>query len=262
VESELERLGRLVRAAEKDADKRSYLVRMAKLYQLSGDTEGAASAWQSAAFAGERDDECLMEAAFCFAAIGAFDKANANARIILLAGDSCFTAKARFLMAETEAFNRGDTAPIIALLSNPVYEAYKPVIYYTVWKLAGNNLYKTRLISEYPTSPEALACQDARAVSVFPSPLWILSAKNDDTAVSNQQRKPAEGFVLQAGLFSEEANAKALVGKIKQAGFPVESVPTTRNSKRYWAVIVTAENNINAAISRLKALGFDAFPVK
>jgi hypothetical protein len=262
VESELERLGRLVRATESDTEKHSHLVRMAKLYRLSGDIEGAATAWQSAAFVGKRDDECLMEAAFCFASIGAFDKANANARMILLAGDSHFTVKARFLMAEIEAFNRGDTAPIAALLSDAVYEAYRPVIYYTIWKLTGNNAYKTRLLSEYPTSPEALACQDARSVSVFPSPLWILPAKNDDTATPNQQEKPTENLVLQAGLFSEEANAKALMEKIKQAGFPAESVPTTRNNKHYWAVIVSAGNNMNTTMSRLKALGFDVFPTK
>jgi hypothetical protein len=259
VESELERLGRLVRSTTNEGEKRSHLVRMAKLSQLSGDIEGAATAWQSAAFTGKRDDGYLMEAAFCFAAIGNFDRANANARMVLLAGDSCFTAKARFLMAEIEVFNRGDTAPIISLLSDPVYEAYKSVIYYTVWKLTGNNVYKTRLLSEYPTSPESLACQGVGAVSAFPSPLWILSAKSNDTASPNQ---PAGRFLLQAGLFSEEANAKALTEKIKQAGFSVEYIPRTRDNKRYWAVIVSAEDNINAAMSRLKALGFDVFPVK
>jgi hypothetical protein len=259
VESELERLGRLARSTTSDGEKRSHLVRMAKLSHLSGDIEGAATAWQSAAFTGKRNDEYLMEAAFCFAAIGNFDKANANARMVLLAGDSCLAIKARFLMAEIEVFNRGDTAPIISLLSDPIYEAYKSVIYYTVWKLTGNNVYKTRLLSEYPTSPESLACQGAGAVSAFPSPLWILSAKNNDTALPIQ---PTGGLLLQAGLFSEEANAKALTEKIKQAGFSVEYIPRTRDNKRYWAVIVSTEDNINAAMSRLKALGFDVFPVK
>ncbi|MDR0411696.1 MAG: SPOR domain-containing protein [Treponema sp.] len=262
VESELERLERFVRTTGNDAEKRSHLMRIAKLYRLSGDIEGAANAWQSAAFAGKRNDDCLMAAAFCFAAIGSFDKANANARMVLLTGDACFSAKARFLMAEIEAFNRGDVAPIIALLSDPVYEAYKSVIYYTVWKISGDNVYKMRLLSEYPSSPEALACQDARRVSIFPSPLWILSVRKDDIIPSNQQNNRAEALVLQAGLFSEEANAEALAKKIKQAGFLAEAISKTRNNKHYWAVIVSVGDNINASISRLKALGFDVFPVK
>jgi tetratricopeptide (TPR) repeat protein len=262
IESELERLGRLVRTTENDDEKRSYLVRIAKLNRLSGNTEEAADAWQSAAFAGKRDNDYLMEAAFCFAAIGNFDKASANARMILLAGDPYSTVKARFLMAEIEAFNRGDTAPIIALLSDSIYDAYKPVIYYTIWKLVGDDTYKTRLLSEYPSSPESLACQGAGTISIFPSPLWILPAKNDNAASSNQQKKTAEDLVLQAGLFSEEANAKALVEKITRTGFRAESVPRTRNNKRYWAVMVSAGDNINAVMSRLKALGFDVFPVK
>jgi hypothetical protein len=260
VESELERLGRLVRTAGNEVEKRPHLVRIAKLYQLSGNIEGAANAWQSAALAGKRDDGCLMEAAFCFAAIGAFDKANANARIVLLAGGDHFAAKARFLMAEIEAFNRGDVAPIVALLADPVFEAYKSVVYYTVWKLTGDNAYKTLLLSEYPTSLEALVCQGTKAVSAFPSPLWILPANKGDTF--NRQEKPAESLALQTGLFSEKANAEALAEKIKQAGFSAKSMPKTRNNKHYWAVIVSVDDNINAAISRLKALGFEAFPVK
>ena len=116
---EVNRLEKLAAEANSASAKRKSLTQLAKLYQLSGDMVAAAQAWQDAAFAdkAKRDDENLVQAALCFAAVGSFDKASANLRLVLLSGgqNGGLVLKARFLVAQIEAFSYGDTGPLVGL---------------------------------------------------------------------------------------------------------------------------------------------------
>ncbi|MDR2792713.1 MAG: SPOR domain-containing protein [Treponema sp.] len=242
------------------SERKEAYVQMAKLLYLAGDLERAAAAWQNAAMTDKnnRDDAALIEAAVCFIAIGEFDKANANTRMVLISEKaSAFAPKARYLAAVAEAFRRFDIAPLIALLPDSAYGQYKPSIYYIAWKISNANDYKTKLFSEYPNSPETLAIKDGKAVSAFPSIFWqFLPSGTGDAS------RPPQTNTLQVGVFSKEENARTLVKKLLAAGFDSESGKKTINDQTYWIVLAAGGENINMTLNRLKAAGFDAFPVK
>jgi cell division septation protein DedD len=297
---EVKRLEKLASEANSAPDKRKSLTQLARLYQLSGDMALAAQAWQDAAFADKanRDDESLVQAALYFAAVGSFDRASANLRLVLLSGgqNGDLVLRARFLAAQIEAFRYGDIGPLAGLLGDSAYESRKPAICYTIFRISGENVYKNRLLSEWPSSPEALALRDGNAITPFPSALWSLLPKpaaslqqgafDIPSTAQQPQAHPGQAAskptqqataptlsvqqpitqsgqtMLQAGLFSGEVNAQNLAQSLQTAGFDAKTSKRAVNGKTYWAVLVSAGANTNATLSRLKAKGFEAFPVK
>lgn len=133
-------------------------VRLGRLLSLSGDTEGAADAWSGAVYAieGMRDDAALVEAAGCYAAIGEWDKAENNITLALVTVRLNREAllKAQFIAAQVSAFRSGDTSVLEALAVDADHAARRPSIYLSLARL-GAAVYGSRLISEYPDSPEA-----------------------------------------------------------------------------------------------------------
>jgi hypothetical protein len=258
-ETEVQRLERIAGVSSSPAKERgAAYIQMAKIFQLAGNIERACAAWTNAAFVdkNQRDDKALLEAALCHIAMGQFDKANANIRMVLVLGKtSALTIKARYLAAAIEAFHRLDTAPLIALLSDSAYAVYRSSIYYIIWRISGNNTYRAKLLAEYPKSPDALAVKEDGQVSAFPSALWLFLDKKTPILSST-----AERGMLQAGFFSKEENAQSLVKELKRAGFDAELNKKTANGKIGWLVLVPTGENSNKTISQLKANGFEAFP--
>jgi cell division septation protein DedD len=72
----------------------------------------------------------------------------------------------------------------------------------------------------------------------------------------------SSGTVLQTGLFSKEANARAQSDALQKAGFTASVSRKLVNGADYWVVTVPAGQNVNATIQALKKAGFDSFPVK
>jgi hypothetical protein len=70
------------------------------------------------------------------------------------------------------------------------------------------------------------------------------------------------GTLLQTGLFSQEANARALSDRLKKAGFDYEIIRRQVNNADYWAVTVPAGSDMNATIKKLKDSGFESFPLR
>jgi hypothetical protein len=162
-------------------ERRELLIQRAKLFHLTGDLENAAQAWNDAAFteSGKRDDAALIEGAFCFLAIGELEKVDASIRMILLTGkDSDVLVKTRYLGALLEAFRSGEITALIQLTSDADYEPYKAAIYYTLWKISGADMYKTKLLSEYPLSPETRIVKELNSskslVKASPTAMWLL----------------------------------------------------------------------------------------
>lgn len=260
MEVEVLRFEKIAVSSSSASERRAAYTQMARLLYLAGDMERAAVAWQKAALTDKnnRDDAALIEAAACLIAMGAFDAASANVRMALVSGKSpSIIPKARYLAATIEAFRRFDIAPLIALLSDPAYERYKPSIYYIAWRISGTNDYRTKLFSEYPNSPETLAIKDGKMVSAFPSVFWQFLPSGVQEA-----SLPSQTSMLQAGMFSVEKNALDLVKKLRVAGFETEIGKKTVNGRAYWVVLTPHGENIAMSIARLKAAGFDAFPVK
>jgi hypothetical protein len=250
-------------------DRYKMLVRQAQLFQLSGNLEKAAQTWTDAAFAeqGKRDDTALLAGAFCFLAMGEMEKAEASVRTVSLTGkDSRLMCNARYLSAQINAFQFGDISHLIELITDSDYEGYRPAIYYTLWKISGTDTYKTRLLSEYPLSPESRIVKGKGAVSAAPSAMWllypgldILEIPTETTAAAPQDNGPK---ALQTGLFGREENAKLMADRLKTAGFDAAIDKRTINDGGiYWVVTVPLGVDVNRTMARLKDKGFDSFPV-
>jgi hypothetical protein len=156
--------------------KHDLLVELAEILQLSGDNEGAAAAWKDAAAAvpGERDERAILEMAACLMAIGEWDEASVAVRLLLLTGNDApgIMLRAKYLAAQIEAFVRGDTAALEFFLNDTDYAALKPAIYYTLYITTKQENYKSRLVAEFPASPETRLLTDD--TTPFPGAMWLL----------------------------------------------------------------------------------------
>jgi hypothetical protein len=158
--------------------KHEALRRLARLQELSGNTERAAGFWTLAAGGGEgvRDDEALLREARAFSAMGEWEKAGEAVKTLLLsAGDGEILRDARLLGAQIEGFRSGNGAILVSLLDNRDYEPVKPAIYYTLWKIQGDEAWKNRLLAECSRSPEGrIAAGDTVPVNALPRAMWLL----------------------------------------------------------------------------------------
>jgi tetratricopeptide (TPR) repeat protein len=267
------------------AEKNRVLRDMARLMELSGNVEGAVRAWNEAARTLPSDYDALVRSGACLAALGEFEAAlNALKAVIQASAASGFSPgaepglRARYLAAQIEAFRSGEAAALSALLPDAAFSAYKPGVYYSIWRISGDAVIRNRLLNEFPQSPEALALKDGSAVSAAPTALWLLGLPSSGAlpapaAGQPERRVSAESTVspatesgqgpvmLQTGLFGREENAQTLAGRLRNAGFaPIISTKTV-NGTAYWAVGVLPGADYNATILLLKDAGFEAFPV-
>jgi cell division septation protein DedD len=294
---------KLSRVGASPSERHDALVRLAQLRQLSGNIAGAAVNWLDAATADPNDDSALAAGAYCLAAIGEWEKAALTLRP-LLASDRWGPAmlQAQFLDACLKAWSANDASPLTALAEAPEFAAMRPIIYYTLWQTltrnpratgtdaagtAGAESWKSRLLAEFPQSPEARAAspekqKDSPAISTVQSPLWLLfpgtagsspvgtakpvapapvSPSASTPTVSTPSVAPS-GVVLQTGLFSKEANARAQSEALRKAGFTASISRKLVNGAEYWAVTVPEGQDQRKTTADLKKAGFDSFPVK
>jgi cell division protein FtsN len=72
---------------------------------------------------------------------------------------------------------------------------------------------------------------------------------------------PAEGVLLQTGLFGNEGNAQRQAERLRAAGFSPVITKRSVNGNEYWAVGISSGQDMNRAILQLKTAGFESFPV-
>jgi hypothetical protein len=268
-------------------ERKQALMNLGRLFELSGDMEGAARAWTDAALSG--DTASFLRSASCFAAMGEFGRAEDALRTARKAAQGTFGAaenpalagRVRYLEGQIEGLKSGRTDILQSLLREDAYAELRPGIYYSLWKITGESRYRSGLLSEYPASPEALillgANDAAPAVGAVPSALWLLMGEEPPAfaagfrgdagenppapAVPSVQAAAGAPALLQTGLFSLEENANVLAGRLNTAGFtPVVSTKTV-NGVSYWVVGVRPGQDYNRTILLLKNAGFEAFPV-
>jgi hypothetical protein len=265
LEAELRNLERVSAAS---AGRRDALIRTAWLKELAGDIEGAAVAWELAAQTqAGTDHQSALRGAACFIALGNWERAEAALRGVLSGGAAGETrTQARFLAAQLEALRGGgaDTSALISLAGEEAFASYKPRIYFTLWKLTGRESWRDSLTGEFPRSPEAAAA--AGTVSAAATAMWLLfpgrqGASTAAIASTSPVTGAPGGTVLQTGLFSREENARALLDRLREAGFSAGSVRQSRSGAVYTLVYVLPGPDINASIRELKAAGFESFPV-
>ena len=294
------------------AAKQEALIRLAWLQQLSGDIEAASKNWLLAASIeqGVQNDCSLVAGAYCLAVMGEWEKACQTIAPLLRADkQGQANNRAHYLDAFYRASIQGDAANLISMANNSTYGELRSLIYYTLWKLAGerkgitgagdSNEWKTRLLAEFPQSPESLivleetlntpsaASASSRVINSSPNPLWLFlpgfegwqkdeissgspvtqpspSAQSQPPVVQPSPaavQQPASTRYLQTGLFSNEANARRQANTLGDRGFP--AVVNTRivNGNEFWSVTVPAGQDMNRTIQDLKKAGFDSFPL-
>jgi cell division septation protein DedD len=265
--------------------------RLARFRQLSGDIAGAAANWLDAATANHADDAALVSAAYCLAAIGEWERALLTIRPLLISGRQGLPMlQARYLDASLRARASGDISMLINLANDPGFAAIHPLIFYTIWRISSENSvpsiaessgrWRSRLVAEFPKSPEARAADTGKtgsvSVNVIQNPVWMLfpgtpalaeqprpaapSAAAPVTAPGTVNVTPA--VVLQTGVFSREANARSQADALRRAGFSAAVSQKLVNGTNHWAVTVPAGQDTNGTIQALKRAGFDSFPVR
>jgi hypothetical protein len=299
------------------------LVRLASLQELSGNIEGASQSWAEAALAETALSETsspgdalsggnvsLMRGAYCLAAMGEWEKADAAVKKVLLAArPGQALSMARFLSAVIsactdngnaagKAVNGGSdgTGALAALLGDPDFSGQKPAICYILWKLSGAESWKTRLLAEFPRSPEGrIAAGVSAPISAAPTAFWLLLPGREGFTLSSASGPAAQGSsiapvsgqaspqpapnpavsssvssssavggtatLLQTGLFGREENAKGQADRLRTAGFTPSIKTRQVNGSEYWMVGVPPGQDINQTILRLKDAGFESFPV-
>jgi hypothetical protein len=272
--SEIEGAERIIASRDSaPAERQEAFARLARLRQLSGDVEGAARNWLEAAAAvpGKIEDGALLACAYCLAAMGEWDRAQAALAPLLPA-----VPRAMFLELAISARKTGDLSALAAAADSPEYSPLKSEIYFMLWKLSdGAEAWKRRLLAECPESPEArLAADEAQArVIVKASPFWLFldTFSTDEISVffpvpdarpaSPQSPEPA-AVRLQTGLFRQRAYAQAQAEKLRKAGFSPSLEQRSVNGNEAWAVTVPAGRDVSRGIKDLRDAGFDgAFPV-
>ncbi|MDR2342956.1 MAG: hypothetical protein LBD86_00310 [Spirochaetaceae bacterium] len=265
--------------------------RLARMLYLSGDTESAAAAWENAAYANpeKRDDTALVESAACYVSIGDWDKADAIVKLLLLTSrdDKNISARAVFLNGQIEILHNGNPAPLASAAENPEYLSFRPAVYYMLWHFNGDNDYRTKLLTEFPDSPEAYSAASAagkdKFVSVPETAHWLLFPgreefhtipQKDERTNTVQAEAPKRSAAtaraapvkasrpLQTGLYREKENAALQAKRLEAEGFNAALAPRVVDGNSYWAVSVGIPEGATEkiTIARLKEHGFDAFP--
>jgi len=263
------------------AERHSALVRLSRLRQLSGDIEGAARSWFEAAGAipGRVDDDALLSCAYCLAAMGEWDRA-VTALEPLLAK----LPRARFLHTSIKAIKTGDLSELSALADNAEYSQMKQEIIFTLWKLSegvhaassagesspfklggGSEMWRQRLIAEFPQTPEGRLAAQSSAVSVRPSPFWLFAGGLDSLSLA---ANPAPGFIpqqaaqttaAQSGTVSKPLPAQgAAVAQAAPVTQPVVQPSTVQTNARLQTGIFSRQPNAQAHAANLQKAGFTA----
>jgi len=264
------------------AERHDALVRLARLLQLSGNVAEASARWLEAAAANQQDDAALVAGAYCLAAIGEWERAlQAISPLIASGRRGQPFLQASYLDACLRARISGNASALVELAQSPEFAGLHPLIYYTLWRITAETdaaSWRTRLLAEFPNSPEARAAnpEGATPVSVAQSPLWLLfpgagsaspvvpaaPAAPAPSVPAATSATPASATVLQTGLFSREANARGQADALQRAGFSATVSRKTVNSAEHWAVTVPAGQNVNRTREALQRAGFDSFPVR
>jgi tetratricopeptide (TPR) repeat protein len=242
------------------AHKHDALARLARLSQLSGNREKAAQTWSEATGAdpARKDDSALLEASRLYLSLGEYEKAEAGIHALLSGSRN---EEALLLDAQLAAFQTGDLQALTRLAAAPAWASWRSGIYYTLWKISGAQTWKTKLLAEYPQSPEARIARGSPNTAAAATPQWLLFPGREPPALPASPPAAASTGFLQAGLFSREENARALADRLAGAGFRPQLTHRQASGGEYWAVTVPGGADINRTLRELKNAGFESFPI-
>jgi hypothetical protein len=265
-------IGSLERSLETNLtgpERRDAYIQLARLQRLSGNVDAAARSWREAARADpeNRDDRSLLESSLCYLALGEFDAAS-DALLGISAGGAGGDAfrDAAYISAQIELFRAGNAAPLYALLSKPEHADYRPAIYYTFWRLFGDEAYRAQVLTEFPDSPEARILQsEASQALAAAGGSSATAAALDNFAGQGAGRVSARSRPL---WFLYPGRGNVVIGPPVQAQPPaapgqyeLSPAPTAAELPGPRALqtgLFSREENAHASAARLSAKGFAA----
>ena len=275
IKTEIQNIEREVsRQGASPVQRHAALVRLARLRQLSGDIEGAARNWLEAAgsIPGSVDDDALLACAYCLAAMGEWERAAVALEPLVSKNIRAF-----FLDTGIKAIQSADTSSLENAADNPAYSEIKHEILFLLWKISRNapaEMWRRRLASEFPQTPEGRLAMKNEQTAMAPSPFWFFVSSFDSLPqlAESRELEPAVRRIenreqtivtqnsvrVQTGVFSQEANAQAQAANLRRAGFS----PAIEQRGDRWAVTVPAGQDSSLTISDLKAAGFDSFLIR
>ncbi|MCL2441631.1 MAG: SPOR domain-containing protein [Treponema sp.] len=273
LEVEIQNIEReLARQGIPPVSRHAFLVRLARLRQLSGDIEGAARNWLEAAAAipGSVDDEALLNCAYCLAAMGEWDRAAAALEPLLIK-----SPRARFLDLSIKAIRSGDITALAAIADNPAYSEMKAEIIFVLWKITRGSpssasqaeRWRQRLLSEFPQTVEGRLAAGASSSSVIirPSPFWLFAGGLDSLPLipTASEGRPVLGTVNTPLASQPPAAPTQVSSAVQTASAPATSAPsvtpsssTASPSPRLQTGIFSRQSNAQAQFQSLGNAGF------
>jgi len=239
------------------------LVSLARLRQLSGDIEGAAKNWFSAAGAipDKLDEDALLSCAYCLSAMGEWDRAITALEPLLLKSQ-----RARFLYATVKAIKTDDLSELVSLADNPDYSQTKVEILFVLWKLTNgesSTQWRQRLVNEFPQTPEGRLATGNSSAIVKPSPFWLLASGLDSLPILASEKQSGtvvakatnvQTTATQATPVAQTTTVKSStpVAQASQSSSPQTAVSTVK----LQTGIYSRQDNAQAQVAKLKQAGF------
>lgn len=276
------------------AEKKEAHIFLGKLLQQRGDFMNAYEAYSQAIALDTTNPnvDTRLNAAICALSAGEISIAEYILDSVLKINSTDESgAKAKFyavwcgvLKAETE--NQLDV-PIQHLenfLEDKSMKSLNSAILFSLWWLTSNEEYKTELVENYPSSPEAWVASGKS--SLLPLPYWYFILRRGENVkfqipsdLEQEEIEPtvenvvtsnatSETFSLseekivwqQVGLFRNEENAQRLVAKLANAGFEAEILIQTKTSGNKYTAVVVKETDGTIG-NQLRNAGFECYPV-
>ncbi|MDR0597173.1 MAG: SPOR domain-containing protein [Treponema sp.] len=251
------------------AERREAYIKLARLQRLSGNVDAAARAWREAALADRenRDDQSLLESSLCYLALGEFAAASDVLLGVIAGGaeDSRAFRDAHYIGAQIEVFRSGSAAALYALLPKPEYAEYRPAIYYTFWRIYGDEAYRTQVLTEFPDSPEARILQSEAAAALASTGASSATARVIDGSAPGTGKVSAQGRPL---WFLYPGRGNVVIGPPVSAQppaiprqyelSPAPAAADLSGPRALQTGLFSREENAHASADRLAAKGFAA----
>jgi hypothetical protein len=268
----IDELGRAAGNAETLSDRRSILVVLGSMQERAGHYRDAAMSYETAAGIAAPPsagmprvsaDRLVIDAVRCRLSIGDYEIAESHlSSAVKNSEDPAIRAYIKLYAAWcllSRAQTDGDLAAAVerldAYAKDSSLEIVRPAVLLTLWYIDRTDARRDTLVSRYPNSPEAAIAQGK--ASILPSPFWFFLRQD----AVRSQTAPSDGSrpLLQLGLYRNRRNAEAFVSQLRNEGFEASIVTQSRNGQDYFVVTMTDTGD---TLDRLRAAGFDAFPMK
>lgn len=291
-----------ISTADSPSGKRGLWCLAGNLQELSGDWVGAAKSYlQALRISGQNAsgfdsmsvDQLRISAAKCFLNYCDFDNAELNLKSFtnsskdekLAALASVYSVWVSLCKSKSISEISGPIEKLKSYLEMDSMKTVRGMVLFTLWYISGEKKYLDQLKKDYPVSAEYSIAIGRTTLSAVPFWYFVPRCIDGEDAISpdkagtvgesksasekvSTEKKDAPGEKKvklereQLGLFKSQTNADALIESAKEKGFEAYSFTETRASGTTYYIVVVDENEDGTMGKKLRAAGFDCYPVE